>query len=368
MYLQRQGHHSGRHRNPQEQRFPPGSPLPPGTVPPSLLDSAFENLINSGSFPNNSLFAQGGSVVDRNLQKPYTEQASLEIDHDFGRGFSMSAGYLFVAGHHLVRPIDLNVAPHVGVETGTNRVIYAFAINDPNIPAPPGGSNGTNGIFYFTDSSGNSAYHGLTIQVTERAGSHFRLNANYTYSRAIDDGTYLVFVDTPQSNDQRSLERAVSNQNVPHGFVANFVATAPDNSFLRYFELSSIITAQAARPFTIFAGADFNNDGNPVTDRTGGIGRNTYKGDTLETLDVRVSRVIHFPHERYRLHLAVDVFNLLNRPNVDEVFTVYGAPVFLGPIPKHYKDGVVDPANPGFGAPRTVFNPRQFQFSAKFSF
>ena len=61
---------------------PPGASLPPGTVPPPLLTSAFENLINSGSFPNNSLFAQGGTAVDRNLRSPYSEQTSLEIDRE----------------------------------------------------------------------------------------------------------------------------------------------------------------------------------------------------------------------------------------------------------------------------------------------
>jgi hypothetical protein len=59
----------------------------------------------------------------------------------------------------------------------------------------------------------------------ERAGRYFRLNANHTFAKTLEDGKFLVFVDTPQSNDQRSLERAVSNQNVRHRFIANFVVT-----------------------------------------------------------------------------------------------------------------------------------------------
>ncbi|HEX9223603.1 MAG TPA: TonB-dependent receptor [Candidatus Acidoferrales bacterium] len=345
---------------------PPGSPLPPGTVPPPLLTSAFENLINSGSFPNNSLFVQGGSVVDRNERKPYTEQSSLEIDREIGKGLSVSAGYMFVAGHKLVRPIDLNVGPPIGKETGTNKDIYAFAINDPNIPAPPGGSHGTNGIFYFTDSSGNSVYHGLTLQATEKAGKYFRLNTNYTFSKTLDDGTYLVFVDTPQSNAQRNLERADSNQDLRHRFVANFVADAPQQSFLRNFELSSIVTLQSARPFTLFVGFDANNDGNPVTDRVGASARNTYRGDSLKAVDLRLSRVVHLK-ERAQLNLSVDAFNLFNRSNVDEVFSVYGAPDFVGPVPRHFGDGITGPSG-AVGSPRTVFNPRQLQFGLKLSF
>jgi outer membrane receptor protein involved in Fe transport len=345
---------------------PPGASLPPGTVPPPLLATAFENLINNGSFPVNALFSQGGTTVDPNLRPAYSEQASLEIDREIFKGFSIDLGYLFVAGHHLVRPIDLNVGPPVGKETGTNKDIYAFAISDPNIPAPPGGSPGTNGIFYFTDSSGNSIYHGLTLQVIEKAGKYFSMNANYTFSHTLDDGTFVTFVSTPQSNAQRNLERANSNQDARQRFVANFTADAPEHSFMRYFELSSIITLQSARPFTLFVGFDANNDGNPVTDRVGDSPRNSYRGDALQTVDLRLSRVLHF-REHVRLNLAVDAFNLFNRSNVDEVFSVYGAPDFVGAPPTHFGDGIAGPSGQ-VGTPRTVFNPRQFQFSAKMSF
>lgn len=346
---------------------PAGAPLPPGTVPPPLLTSAFENLINNGSFPNNSLFVQGGTMVDRHLLPPYSEQASLEIDRQIGRGLTIDLGYLFVAGHHLVRPIDLNVGPPIGVETGTGKLIYNFAINDPNIPAPPAGSPGTNGIFYFTDSSGNSVYHGLTLQVIEKAGKYFQLNANYTLSHTLDDGTFVTFVSTPQSNAARNLERANSNQDARHRFVTNFTADAPQQwKLLRNFEFSSIVTLQSARPFTLFVGFDANNDGNPVTDRVGNSPRNSYRGDTLQTVDVRLSRAIHLD-ERLQLHLSVDAFNLFNRANVDEVFSVYGAPDFVGPIPTHFGDGISGPSGQ-VGAPRTVFNPRQLQFAAKFTF
>jgi outer membrane receptor protein involved in Fe transport len=344
----------------------PGPNLPPGTVPPPLLTSAFENLINNGAFPNNSLFAQGGTAVDRNLRSPYSEQTSLEVDRELVKGLTVSAGYLFVAGHHLVRPIDLNVGPPIGQETGTNKLLYNFAIRDPNIPAPPGGSPGTNGIFYFTDSTGNSVYHGLTLQVIEKAGKYFQLNANYTWSHTLDDGTFVTFVSTPQSNAQRNLERANSNQDARHRFVANFVADAPQNTFLRNFELSSIVTLQSARPFTLFVGFDANNDGNPVTDRVGSSSRNTYRGDNLETVDLRLSRAIYLG-ERRKLNLAVDAFNLFNRTNVDEVFSVYGAPDFVTPVPRHFGDGIVGPSG-AVGIPRTTFNPRQLQISAKFTF
>jgi outer membrane receptor protein involved in Fe transport len=353
---------------------------PPGAVPFDVINAMFENFITgsgltntqfpavtNSQFPNNQPYFQGGSVVDKNQRNPYSEQSSLEIDREIGKGLSVSAGYLFVAAHHLNRPIDLNIAPHTGTFPGTTKDTYNFALPVPSIPAPPGGQNGTAGIFYYTDASGNSAYHGLTLQATERAGKYFRLSANYTFSKAIDDGKFLVFVDTPQSNDQRNLERAISNQDIRHRFIANFVASAPDKPVVRNFELSSIVTLQSPRPFTMFVGFDANTDGNPVNDRVGESARDTYLGDGLRSVDVRLSRLFHLG-ERYRVQLSADVFNAFNRANVDEVFTVYGAPFFIGSVPRHYKDGIIDPANPTFGTPRTVLNPRQFQFAAKFTF
>lgn len=346
---------------------PPNAPLPPGTVPPFLINQAFENLITSGAFPNNALYSQGGGLIDRNMRAPYSQQASLEIDRELGKGFSVSVGYLWVASRKLLRSINLNTSAPFAQETRTNKDIYAFGLLVPTIPAPPGGSPGTNGVFAFFDSTGNTSYNGMTLQVMENAGRYLRFNVNYTFSKTLDDGTYATFVSLPQSNAQRNLERALSNQDVRHRFVANFVADAPQQSILRNFELSGIATIQSFRPFTLFVGFDANNDGNPVTDRVGTVGRNTYQGDNLRAFDLRLSRTIHMT-ERYKLQLMADVFNLLNRPNVDEVFSVYGAPDFIGPVPRHYKDGVVSPANPAFGAPRTVFNPRQFQFAAKFIF
>jgi hypothetical protein len=97
----------------------------------------------------------------------------------------------------------------------------------------------------------------------------------------------------------------------------------------------------------------------------------------------------------------MDVFNALNRANIDEVNSVYGSPAFCGSIPHSFNDAAtraiqtggvscaaqqaaaapplflakgllpvpIPPTpNPAFGTPRTVLNPRQFQLSAKFSF
>jgi hypothetical protein len=133
------------------------------------------------------------------------------------------------------------------------------------------------------------------------------------------------------------------------------------------------------------------------------IPRNTYIGDQYYNWDLRLARNVHI-NERLTMNFAVDAFNLLNRANYDEVTSVYGSPVFCGGVPRHYNDamtraiqqqagsvacpnggitvpggsvaitpigtGLFIPAspNPNFGLPRTAMNPRQLQFSVKFSF
>jgi hypothetical protein len=243
------------------------------------------------------------------------------------------------------------------------------------------------GLMYYLDDSGVSVYHGGSVSVTDRIGQYLRFNANYTFSHTQDDGTFTTFVSTPQDQYNRALERATSVQDVRHRFVANFTADTPQKSFLRNFELSGIITLQSPRPFTIFVGNDVNGDTNPVTDRVGLSPRNSYRGDKLYNVDLRISRMIHF-NERAGVLLALDAFNVFNRPNVDEVTSVYGGGTidFCGAVPKHYNDaasiaihtpvfgscpagnGGAPFPNPLFGTPRTMFNARQLQISAKFTF
>jgi outer membrane receptor protein involved in Fe transport len=386
--------------------------------------SAAATLVTTGQVPAQFITGAcppsctaGAGMVQHNSAIPYSEQANLEIDREIVRGLTVSAGYLWVSAHHLVRAENLNVCPPFGAAAGTT--VPSVTPGTPACPpaeAPPaawpsgkaffynglnpGGSPayGNAGLLYYTDNTGNSNYNGLTLQLTERFKQIFTLNANYTWSHTFDDGTFTTFVSTPQDLYNRSLEYANSNQDVRQRFVTNFSIEGPKDSWFRNFTFSNIVTLQTPRPFTLFVGFDANGDTNPVTDRVGTAARNTYYGDDLYSWDLRLSRYFQIK-ERLRLDLMVDAFNVLNRPNVDEVTSVYGAAVFCGPVPGRYNDAatlstvaaanafnagtgpptcpaaadlgpVPAPPTPsaGFGSPRTMLNPRQFQFAAKFSF
>jgi len=412
----------------------------------------------------------GSGGIQKNGRLPYAEQASLQIDRQIGKGLTIEAGYLFVGAHKLVRGNNLNIGCPYGTAKSSNPYYAQGLLNpdgsltacsgtpalgpfglgpffaylgpaaNPGLPiynpllavnpsglefGVPGGVGApptlSGGLLDYNNNVANAVYHGLTLTASERM-KYFRMTANYTYSHTIDNGNFTTFINLPVNQFDYANERANSNQDLRHNVVANFTATTPEHSFLRNFELSSIINIQSGRPFTLFVGQNtFGDVAGLSTDRVGGppfsghcasvtnctttVRRNTYTGAPLRSVDVRLSRNFRLG-EGKRLDFAVDAFNLFNHPNVDEVSSVYGSPVFCGAspaIPKHYNDattlaiqrgdasvncgtqqaagnpgvwlndGLVPVPIPGspnanFGKPRTMFNPRQLQFSLKFSF
>ena len=364
--------------------FIPGIPIPT----PAEVSRTFFRTGQVFSQSVNIPTSVGYSYTDRHSPIPYSEQASLEINREVGRGITVGAGYLFVAAHHLLRSTLGNLCPVAGITGGP----YPCTPAGPPPPGYPAGKNYYSGVPRYpagliccNDLTGNSVYHGGTLQVNQRAGKYGNLNASYTLSHTLDDGTFATFISVPEDVFRRGLERATSNQDARHRFVTNFSLTGPSNTFMRNFTLSNIVTVQSARPFTLFVGFDSNNDLIPAADRVGNLARNTYKGDNFQSWDVRLARSFNFAREGTRLELAVDAFNTFNHPNVDEVVGVYGTYNLCGgQQPVQYKDSVsraiqggqvgscplAGPPvpNPLFGTPRTMFSPRQLQLSAKFLF
>jgi len=421
-------------------------------------DTAFPAVSMAGTCFTTGACGIGEGGMERNSRTPYAEQASLEIDRQFGRGLAINLSYLFVAAHKLVRGNNINIPCPVGTTKpgpptdplpewmpgilNANGTLSACD-GTPTLGAGAlaglgpffGGALGSGlqtisgGLEDYNNDVANAVYHGGTLTVIERV-KNFHMTANYTYSHTIDNGNFTTFINLPVNQFDYAAERSNSNQDARHRFVMNFTATAPNRGLWRNFELSSIVTLQSGRPFTLFYGNNSLNDvAGGATDRVGGapagsscpdvahcqtmIARNTYTGDPLYSADLRLSRNVHLS-DRMQINLAFDAFNLLNRPNVDEVTSVYGSPVFCGAtptIPRSYNDAttraiqrqdastacpfggipvpggsiaptpIVNPItkiptflfipsnpNPSFGLPRTMMNARQLQFSLKFTF
>ncbi|HEV1995117.1 MAG TPA: TonB-dependent receptor, partial [Candidatus Acidoferrum sp.] len=354
--------------------FPIGPPLPVQQLLATGAATAFSNFTHNGIYPSpiNPLapllqFPLG--YAKKKFDNPFAEQASLEIEHQFGKDYFISVGYQFMHATRLPVYYSINgteaAAPfpacNPAVVSGCQKY-FSPVPTDPNF-----------GFTLYVKPSAYSIYHAGTLSVRKSFTHHFNFLANYTYSKSIDISTTINLPNVPMNYLHTNLDRAVGDNNVPHRLTVAALGESPDtwNVVLRNFKASILTNLQAARRYSVVAGFDTNNDHFPFPDRVGTIGRNTYKGDHTYTVDVRLQRVIPFT-ERIKGEASFEVFNLLNRVNVLEIDHAYGLPDFVTPIPKHYKDGIAPPpssgGNPGFGSPKFAGEARQIQLSFRLNF
>ncbi|HLJ26053.1 MAG TPA: TonB-dependent receptor [Candidatus Angelobacter sp.] len=333
---------------------PPGPPnfgnCPPGTPPVA--------------FP---AFSIG---PDSNLAIPYTEQASLKISQEIGKNVAVSVSYLYVhAIHQGAISGNLN-AQQIGTVDGGKAcfgvAIVAGACQEPTNAIFP--NLGT--LFYVVDSGGMSVYNGGTAEIEKRYSHGFSLHGSYTYSRTISNYESVAnLADIPQSTN-RNLERAASRQSIPQKFTFDLVSAVPHTvPLLHDFKFSTLLDAQSGEFFNVFAGLDTNGDTNTLNNRPGTLGRDTLKGPSIFSWDMRVARGVHF-NERFTGEFTFDFFNVINRVNVSDLNTVCECDLAASAFSKSTLSSTIAALNPlfGFNTPRQTLNPFQFQYGFKVHF
>jgi len=356
-----------------------------------------------GPFPCGPLLTGGcgaqqdATIVrfDQDHKNPYGIQASASVEFSPFKDAILSVSGIHLRGVHLGSFFNVNQPDPSGTvavfnskgQPGCKKVYFNFAATGTTPPnctpypaAPfelvPGFRDGQFSVFFEAASKWDSVYDGLLVNFNKRLSHNFSVEASYTYAHSIDDGPNPSFVLIPQdsNNGHFGAERASSADDVRHRFVGNAIFSSPSNwnLFLRNFDLSTIITLQSPQYFTKYAGSDVNGDVFGTNDRVGVEPRNTFKGDTLQTIDIRLART--FPvRERLKLQLIAEAFNLFNTVNIRYFNTNYGAADFCNPDTTapgcagqpRFLEGS---PNPNYGTPSAVFNPRQLQFAARFTF
>lgn len=356
-------------------------------------------------------FLQPATIVrfDQNSQNPYGIQASASLEFQPFKDTLLSITGIHLRGVHLGSFYNVNQPDPSGTvqvfnskgQSSCKNVYFDFANGqNPGGPIPPPNCvangdkypsqmsipgvphvNGVPGfrdpnysVFFEARSSWDSVYDGLLINMAKRMSNNFSFNISYTWSHSIDDGPNPSFVLIPQdsNNGDFHAERASSADDARHRFVGNVILTSPKswNAIARDFSFSTILTLQSPQYFTKYAGFDSNGDVFGNNDRVGNEPRNTFKGDTMQTVDVRLERT--FPiYEKMHLQFLAEAFNLLNTVNVRYYNTSYGAADFCpkdagapgcSGAAQFYQEGS---PNPGYGTPSAVFNPRQIQFALR---
>lgn len=329
---------------------------------PISLRSDFINFVTTGAYPPPTQLAQVPlGYAKKNFPLPFSEQGSLELEHQLGKDFYLSAGYQWLHASQLPVYSSINGEPQSGCDPLVASGCKQFFAPIPQLPPF--------GFVLEVKPIGFSLYNAGTLSLRKAMSHHFNFLANYTYSKSIDISTTVNLPNTPENYLHPEYDRAVGDNDVRHRFTLALLTESPKEwpVIMRDFKFSVLTSLQSARWFSINAGFDTNGDLFPFSDRVGLSARNSYKGDPYYDVDFRLQREVPFT-ERIRGEFSVEAFNLLNRPNVEDVDHVYGAPDFLGPIPKEFGDHISSPANPTFGSPKFASEARQIQLSFRIMF
>ena len=302
-------------------------------------------------------------TVAPDLKTPYAHQTSIGLTHAFGDRLQIAASFVRVNASHQIGSLNYNpLVPSLGPGRRPN-----------DIAGIPGSSAE---VFQFTD-FGRSWYRGLLLSLRRRLTDRVDFMASYTLSKAEDDSS--AFIGYVESNGEGrnpadpgglpigfnpDSERGPADADQRHRLVLSGSYLAPAG-----FQLSAIVAAASARPFTPLAGADLNGDGllfadrarTTVTDPTTSVGRNSERMDPEFRVDFRLTKRFAL-NGAASLDVMVDMFNLFNQTNFTEVNNIFGPGAFPQ-APMQDAAGRVT-----YGLFEKAAPPRQFQLGARLNF
>lgn len=329
------------------------------------------------TLPKPTIFA-----FDPDFQNPKVQQGSLGFEHGLTNDIAVSVTYQYVKGSDLPRSIDINVSNPITVTA-------------PVVSAATGASLGNASFTRYTgrpftnfariiqfQSSANSQYNGLTLDIQKRFSNNWQMRLAYTHSKVKDDRPDATAVvpgtdDAKYAQDPLNLhgDWAAGDNDVPNRVVLSGVWSLDSyvqhtsgfaRGILGGWSLSGIAAWQSGQPYTAFTSVDLNNDGNARNDRAPGFARNTFRLPSQFSLDPRVTKEIGL-FSGARLQLIAEAFNLLNRSNVSGVRNTYYAVTSTSGVPSKFTLQDIPTSNP-FGLPTLSSGPRILQFAAKVSF
>jgi hypothetical protein len=380
----------------QHQVFP--------TFPNPLAACALQSTFCAPPASVASYLSSEVSAFSPGFVTPRVHQASLNLERELADRFAAGISYMFVHGQNLIRARDVNLPAPVTLtypvfdETGTNFLgsyydVASFStwqmtrsltcpfppcINPLARPVPQLGA-----INQF-DSAASSVYHGATLSLHRRMtnGLYFRLA--YTYAHAYDDGQDALVAGRPatvQNSYSASSERGPSVTDQRHRFVFSAVQDIQPfsrnhallSALLNDWKLAGVISIGSGRPVDAKVFGDPNQDGNSSNDRLPGYSRNAFLGPDYATADLRLTRRLYL-RPRFRLELAIEAFNALNRDNrrvtiTDDGFATTATDfvqldktIGIRYFPAYYQR----PAN--LVRATSAYAPRQIQFGLKLIF
>ncbi|HKA37770.1 MAG TPA: carboxypeptidase regulatory-like domain-containing protein [Thermoanaerobaculia bacterium] len=266
-------------------------------------------------------------VFDPQFKNPMVHQASAGIERALTNDMAIALNYLFVKGQDLPRTTDLNLGAPANVP------VAIVGDGTATVKRFTGTKPFTNfGRVLEFQSSADSKYNGLTVELNKRFSHNWQAKLAYTFSKVSDnkpDATTVV----PQTSDDAKFasdptdfgaDWAPGDNDVRHRITLSGLwnmdyAIGIKNEvaawFLSGWTLSGVVTFQTGAPYSLAINGDLNNDGNNRNDRVPGTDRNQERLPSLFSVDPRISK--HIPVGPYvDLELIIEAFNVFNAHNV----------------------------------------------------
>lgn len=363
------------------------------------------------SYPRNPLLGQGinpvtgapnsGAVeiygAPQDLPNPYVYTYSLEVQQELPAKLTATVGYQGSVGHKLIRLVNQNF-------------LY------PNNPS----------FFqvFFTTPDVNSSYNALNASLTRRFADGVQVQANYRYSKSIDQLSYEGpgFVTNQTYPQDNRTERGPSDFDVRHYVNASALYELPffrgrrgfSGAMLDGFQVTGILTYRTGFPFTpvvggctstpggpslcpvrpqgysgptdldtsndaFITGSNFPGGGAPFftvfeqannTVAPPGIGRNSFRGPKYFNVDMSLVKNtrLGFLGEGGNLELRANFFNIFNKLNLAP-FAFGSDAVTIGFFdPRGPNEPGVLTNNPRFGIATAGLSGRVVELQARFRF
>jgi hypothetical protein len=326
------------------------------------------------------------------FQNPLSDEIDVSIQQDLGYKTVLTIAYLGSLGKQLPNLIDTNIAPATTTKT------YTFsggplAGDQWTVPVYNARlSTVANAITQIT-SNVNSNYHALALSVDHRLMQGVQLSASYVWSKSLDYNMNQNALPT-ETNDPTDPftikpDYAYSVNNIPQRFTGNLTLSpkfAIANHTLSYlangFLVAPTWVVQSGVPYNYGLSSGTSVAGSSASSFNGsgglnlvnfsayrnlgnnallpGIRRSSARQANIDDVDMRISRSFSFL-TKYKLTLAGEAFNLLNREN----FTAYNTTAYT-------LSGTTATYQASFGTPsaagNTIIRERQIQFVGRFEF
>lgn len=115
-----------------------------------------------------------GTANSTNWKDPYTQQWSLSVDHEVGRGYAGRVSYIGSVTRHLVWAPDENTLPFSDTVSATNQPLSARRF--PNW-----------GRINTRDTGASSNYHSFQAEVSHRLENGLQFDSSYTFAKSLAD-------------------------------------------------------------------------------------------------------------------------------------------------------------------------------------